>query len=554
MRLAVVSVLLASAHAGAQAPPGYKLYENKLQRVAFAYPTSYAEVPLPPTEQVTVAKFLLKKKPEELKRVDDRLFDAFKPQIEVFHFALPAATTGAQPTPGPSGEGSEAGESGGGAGKPATLREAMEAESRVTSWKEFTERLQGWRLEEDAKKPGQFTMVFTGNWGGVGTLPTGWLVRKQEGSEVFGVYGVALTEYQKQIQGQVGKIAGTLKLAAEDSGDAAEAAIEKLYASGNFRAVEFRKKARAELARGWKALDTENFLIVHHSKNESLIRRIARDIEAMRLVYLEAFPPTGAMDRLAIVRICRTKEEYHQYGGPPGSGGYWHPGNEELVFFDYSYTMKTLDDDERKRLGRAKLTDDDSLLVLYHEALHQYIHYAVGEFAPHDWFNEGFGDYFSGAVVGESTGRVLRIDPSPWRIHTAKDMCEHGIGFIPLADILNAERAQFYHPQRIRFFYAGAWSFLYFLKNAKEVAAHPLWSKLLTTYFEAMKSGYAEEIAKVSGTPDLGQKTVAGALARKAALKKALDGIDVAELEKVWRKWVVEMKDPWPSKRPKNTK
>jgi hypothetical protein len=546
--LTAVPVLLVCAAVGAQAPPGYKTYENKLQRVAFAYPTVYEEMPLPPTEQVSVAKFLLKKKPEELKRIDDAVFDAFKPQLEVFHFALPAPKTGAQPS---AAEGEGAGDAN---GKPTTVREAMEAQSRVASWREFTERLGPWRLEEDPKKAGHFTMVFTGQWGLRGTMPTGTLVRKQEGSDVFGVWGVALSEYGKQMQAQVGKVAGTMRLAAEDSSEAAAAAIEKLYASGQFRAVDFRKQARGELAKGWKALDTENFLIVHHSKNEALIRRIARDIEAMRLVYLAAFPPTGAMDRLAIVRICRTKEEYHQYGGPPSSGGYWHPGNEELVFFDYSYTRKTLDDDERKRLGRAKLTDDDSLLVLYHEALHQYMHYAVGEFAPHDWFNEGFGDYFSGAVVGEATGRVLRIDPSPWRIHTAKDMCEHGVGFIPLAEILEAERAKFYHPARVRYFYAGAWSFVYFLKHSKEAAAHPQWSRLLPTYFEAMKAGYASEIAKVSGTPDLGQKTVAGAVARKAALQQALAGIDVAELQKVWRKWVVDMKDPWPSKRPKPAK
>jgi hypothetical protein len=213
--------------------------------------------------------------------------------------------------------------------------------------------------------------------------------------------------------------------------------------------------------------------------------------------------------------------------------------------------MKTLDDDERKRLGKAKLTDDDSLLVLYHEAFHQYIHYAVGEFSPHDWFNEGFGDYFSGAQVGDTTGRVLRIDPSPWRIHTAKDMCEHGVGFIPLKEILEAERAAFYHPQRVRYFYAGAWSFLFFLNQAKEAAAHPKWSKLLQTYFDAMKSSYAEEVARFGEQPSLEQKTIAGVKARKVAMAQALDGVDVPELERVWRKWVVDMKDPWPSKREK---
>jgi hypothetical protein len=554
----VWSLLLAAAIA--QAPPGYKTWENKLQRVTFFYPVAYAEMPLPPTEQVTVAKFVLKAKPHDLD-LDDATFDALKPQLEVFHFALAAPTTGAPAAGDATTGGAAAGGDGGhgerGAepgGAPSTLREAMEAKSRVRSWSEFVQRFGRWRLDEEPKKPGHFQLTYTGEWARRGVPPpVGFLVRREDGGAIHGVYGFGPGAYRKQLQTQVTKMGGSLALAAEESGDAAEAAIERLYASGKYHAVELRKKARAELAKGWKALDTEHYLIVHHSKNEGLVKRIARDIEAMRALYMQLFPPTGAMDRLAIVRVCRTKEEYHQYGGPPASGGYWHPGNEELVFYDYSYTMKTLDDDERKRIGKV-LTDDDSLLVLYHEAFHQYIHYAVGEFSPHDWFNEGFGDYFSGAQIGDTTGRVLRIEPSPWRIHTAKDMCEFGVGFISLREILEAERAVFYNPARIRFFYAGAWSFLYFLQTAKEVAAHAAWSKLLPTYFTAMKEAYAAELAKAGAQPSLEQKAIAGFGARKAALKQALAGIDVAELERAWKKWVVDMKDPWPSKRPKRPK
>jgi hypothetical protein len=69
-----------------------------------------------------------------------------------------------------------------------------------------------------------------------------------------------------------------------------------------------------------------------------------------------------------------------------------------------------------------------------------------------------------------------------------------------------------------------------------------------------MKADYAAELQKLGASPTIEQKTVAGAGVRKGALKKALDGVDVAELEKVWRQWVVDMKDPWPSKRQKPPK
>jgi hypothetical protein len=47
----LVAVCLAPAPAVAQAPPGYKTFENTLQRVTFFYPVVYQEVPLPPTER-----------------------------------------------------------------------------------------------------------------------------------------------------------------------------------------------------------------------------------------------------------------------------------------------------------------------------------------------------------------------------------------------------------------------------------------------------------------------------------------------------------------------
>lgn len=519
----------------AQGPEGYRAFQNKTAPVQFHYPSSYQEVPLPPTEQLGVAKLVAKDKPIELKKVQDRLYKAVEQQLHVFYFEAAGPATGAEPAA------KEA---------PSTVREAMEQGSRVTNWEDFCKRLANWELQEDARKPGVFTLTFRGNWPSGQARPVGYLIRKTVDHATFGVYGFSLEPAERLLQTQVTKVANTLRPSNDTAAARAEAAIDRLYENSKLRALEFRKQARRELAQGWKALDTENYLIVHHSKNESLIQKIGREIEAMRALYTELFPPSGPMDKLSVVRVCRTMEEYHQYGGPPNTGGYWHSGNEELVFFDYSYTMKTLDEAQRKAMGNRKLTDDDTLLVLYHEAFHQYIYYAVGEVSPHDWFNEGYGDYFSGADI-TSAGKVAKIDPSSWRIHLAKDMCEHGEGFIPLEEILRAERAVFYNPARIKFFYAGAWSFVYFLRTSKEVAAHPQWSNLLATYFNTVKQSYHEQLAKLEDAPSLQQKQVAAFEARKQALATTLAGLDLPALEQAWRKYVVEMKDPWPQQRKK---
>ena len=95
-------------------------------------------------------------------------------------------------------------------------------------------------------------------------------------------------------------------------------------------------------------------------------------------------------------------------------------------------------------------------------------------------------------------------------------------------------------------------SALVLLLAATAVAkAHPKWSIMLQTYFDAVKNCYAEAIVEYGDKPSLANKQVAGFNARKKALKRTLDGIDLPELEKVWRKWVVDMRDPWPSLRKK---
>ena len=157
----------------------------------------------------------------------------------------------------------------------------------------------------------------------------------------------------------------------DGAADLAAKRIDRIYRTSKLGAIAWRKQIRRSLAKGWQAVDTENYVIVHHTKSKGLIKRIARDIEAMRSFYMNLFPPTGYVDKVSVLRLCQTKEEYHQYGGPPNTGGYWHPGNEELVLFDYSYTQKKMTAKQKKAMGGRKLSSKDSMLVLRHEAFHQ---------------------------------------------------------------------------------------------------------------------------------------------------------------------------------------
>ncbi len=162
----------------------------------------------------------------------------------------------------------------------------------------------------------------------------------------------------------------------------------KFYAkSPRFREPEQRVKVRAGLLEGWEADDTENYLLIHDTKNGNLIQHLAKRLEAIRRAYVELFPAVGEIRAVSTVRICKDRDEYYRNGGPSGTAGYWNSRAEELVLYDFESGQEA---------------KEEARTVLFHEAFHQYIHYAAGELAPHSWFNEGYGDYFSGAG-GEST-------------------------------------------------------------------------------------------------------------------------------------------------------
>jgi hypothetical protein len=523
LAVALIAALPAVA-AAAQAPAAYRAFENKLAPVTFQYPTAYEELPLPPSEQVLVARYVLLDQPAELGHLEPAQFTLARPRLFVFHFE----PTGADKDGAPAGD-------------------PEPAAGRVGSFGDLLARLPGIVAVEDPRRPGFYTLRQEGADGG----RLGFLVRRQQGGAEFGVYGFAPADYHRQLQAQLQVVGRSLGLTSAVAVGRATDEIDRIYDRSDLRFIAQRKRARGDLARGWAAVDTANYLIVHHGASAELLRRLARDLEAMRALYERAFPPAAPIERLAVVRVCRNRDEYHLYGGPKDSSGFWHPGNEELVLFDHASLAPKLDEAALRRLEKAnvRLPDDDTLVVLYHEAFHQFIHYAVGEFPPHDWFNEGYGDHFAGARIAEATAQVQRIEANPWRWQLAREMCATGKDFVPLADLIGAEHATFYNAARKRFFYAAAWSFVHFLETDAAAKAHPQWSRILPTYFGVTKDKYAAALRRAGPEPTIAARVVAGFNARKAALQAAFAGVDMAALEQAWRRFGSGLKDPATARR-----
>ena len=305
---------------------------------------------------------------------------------------------------------------------------------------------------------------------------------------------------------------------------------ERYYARRpKFKNPDYRIRVRTRLDGKWKAEDTENYIVIYNTPDQPLVRRIVKDLESIRKEYVKLFPAVGEIDAVSTVRICADRAEYMQYGGPRGSAGYWYYVTEELVLYDGTKREK------------GKKTDKlDTFIVLYHEAFHQYIYYSVGRLAPHSWFNEGYGDFFSGAQI--KGGKVKRIGPNRWRLNRIKGAVqadEH----TPWKDILKYERSDYYGP-RSSYHYAQGWSMIYFLNQSKAVRKNDAWSKILPTYFEELKTAWVHKQAKLEADgKDEDQKAVLEAQleARNEALETAFEDIDVDALEEEWISFVLQL-------------
>lgn len=260
---------------------------------------------------------------------------------------------------------------------------------------------------------------------------------------------------------------------------------------------EARRRAREDKTRvkGWWYVESENYLIVTNTpaKRKGRIRDLKRRLEAMRSLYERDFPPREPIKAISIVRVCKDNQSYYQYGGRPGTGGYWYSAAKELVLFHRG----------DKNFARS---------VLNHEAFHQYIYYACGEINPHIWYNEGHADYYGGADV---IGNRAVIKPNRMRVDTIKTAMRTG-QYVPLPTFLNYTQGQYY--RKAGLCYAQGWSLAYFLNRGIE-RAHP-WSQIVPTYYRVLL-----ETGK-----------------SKKAHEAAFKGVDLAALDEAWKAYITRKK------------
>ena len=231
-----------------------------------------------------------------------------------------------------------------------------------------------------------------------------------------------------------------------------------------------------KLPPGWSHMRTKRYLFLYDT-DKAFAQELADRIEAMRDVYETHYPPDKPIEAVSIVRVCATLDEYHGYGGPPGTGGYWYFVERELVLFDFRPRELTL-------------------AVLNHEAFHQYIFYFYGELSPHSWYNEGTGDFYAGAKLTK-TNRVTGYGDAPGgigRLGTIKEaarLLDEGKSGAegacpPLKSLMKFHQSDYYGSSGYDggICYAAGWAVVHFLREGKGL--DPKWQKILPDYLLAL--------------------------------------------------------------------
>lgn len=215
---------------------------------------------------------------------------------------------------------------------------------------------------------------------------------------------------------------------------------------------------------GWKTTykkEGEHFIVMTDDSQETA-DLLSKHAEIVYTLYTKVIPEVDTEDIKFPILVFKEQKDYSAYGGPPNSGGYYNPMVRHLVFY------------KQQKLS-------DTLLVLYHEAFHQYLHYYL-EDAP-QWFNEGHADYFGPSEYVEKS-KMMYIRLNPWRLPVIQQAIRSN-RYQPLDKLLLMTQDELYDPQTISLNYAQSWSFVYFLWQYKNGTYAPI----LKAYFRKLREG-----------------------------------------------------------------
>jgi tetratricopeptide (TPR) repeat protein len=220
---------------------------------------------------------------------------------------------------------------------------------------------------------------------------------------------------------------------------------------------------------------------------------ISKNLELIYAKYNSIFPQQAKPKNKFRCIVFRDLKEYLEYGAPRNTGGYYQDLTKKLVFY-------------------RQPKDSDTLLVLYHEAFHQFLAYYL--FGAPQWFNEGHGDYFGPSAYNDRT-KQMEVHTNPWRLPIIKQAIALN-RTQPFEKLMLMTQAELYDPGTIAINYAESWSLVYFLWHYDAGR----YAKCLQLYFKALNRG-------------------AGV---REAFTEGFGKVSLPSMEKEWKEFVLSLK------------
>ena len=237
-------------------------------------------------------------------------------------------------------------------------------------------------------------------------------------------------------------------------------------ASKEFLSTKRRVIDNINALNDWWFVEMPHYILVSNltPNNRFLVERIQEDVERLRDAFSILFPPVKEIREVSVVRVFNTREEYVDYVGRDYQWtlGLWMPSKRELVI------SPSRSGTQGSKGSKAK---KEILDTAYHEAFHQYVHYALNQVSLPLWFNEGHACLFEAAVFSRARPYVV-LEENESRADFLRQVSDFGYE-TDVVQVMSMSRDEFYLEglrgdgvDRMRAqHYASAWAITYFLRK-----------------------------------------------------------------------------------------
>jgi hypothetical protein len=314
------------------------------------------------------------------------------------------------------------------------------------------------------------------------------------------------------------RLAGELRFHTPAKDDRRRSELARKYGRTRLSDKERRIFANLSMVEGWSAFDSEQYIYLVHGEDTQAWKEFDGHLTGVRRFLTEHLLTHRnlAPQDVGVVRLCRDRQEYLDYGGMDWTAGYFSAAQDQLVIYD--------DGDKQAMLS-----------VLRHESFHQYINAALGGISPHIWFDEGYAELMFSAKLDQQ--RVVGFEPLTHHLSTLSSMLgEQGKGLEPLDVFLHLSQKQFYSAPRE--YYAQAWIWLEFLVNSEYGQRSSRGEDFLKRYVRYVRDDWQALVDAVPAGAPLHSSALTEV--REAALTKALKRFDLKDAEPAFLRYVIE--------------